>query len=314
MPQQEGPMRSEIRSESNYGVAAPDYRLPADTGVGAVRLLVGNIERSIGFYERVLGLRTVEQTEQDAALAPENGSPVLIRLETRPGVQPAARRGALGLFHFAIRLPDRAALGRFVAHLSALGVAAGSSDHLVSEAISLSDPDGLGIEVYADRPRATWAYSGGQLRMATEPLDVRGVIAAAGGQPWTGLPAGTVMGHMHLHVGDLAAAEAFFHRALGFDKVVWDYPGALFLSAGGYHHHLGTNTWAPAVAPAPDQARLISWDLELPEASDVEAVLDSLSRSGHAAERTGGAALVRDPWGTAFRLVTRPTIHPTRSL
>ena len=287
------------------GIVAPGYRLPAATTVGAVRLLISDLDRSVTFYERVLGLRTVERSATAAALAPRNGAPILIRLETAPGLRGIGRRGALGLFHFAILLPDRAALGRFVAHLAAIGMAAGMSDHLVSEAIYLNDPDGLGIEVYADRPRSTWEYADGQLRMTTEPLAVRDLVAAGGGKPWTGMPDGTVMGRMHLHVGDLASAEAFFHRALGFDKVVWNYPGALFLSAGGYHHHLGTNTWAPAIPPAADQARLLSWDLVLPAEADVAAAIDSLERSGYAVKRDGEHARVRDPWATTFRLVTR---------
>jgi catechol 2,3-dioxygenase len=130
------------------------------------------------------------------------------------------------------------------------------------------------------------------------------LIAAAAGQPWTGMPAGTVMGHMHLHVGDLDLAEAFFHRALGFDKVVWNYPGALFLSAGGYHHHLGTNTWAPAVMPPADQAQLLSWDLVLPDAAAIAEAADSLDRNGYGPDPAGESLVVRDPWGTAFRLVT----------
>ncbi|MEO7275355.1 MAG: VOC family protein [Vicinamibacterales bacterium] len=287
-----------------HGVAAPGYRLPASTVVGAVRLLVSDLGRSIDFYQRVLGLSVVERSSDAAALAPAGHEPVLIRLETRAGVRGAGRRGALGLFHFAILLPDRASLGRFVAHLAALGVPAGMSDHLVSEALYLSDPDGLGIEVYADRPRDRWTYRAGQLRMSTEPLDVRDLVAAGGGQPWTGMPAGTAMGHLHLHVGDLDAAEAFFHRALGFDKVVWNYPGALFLSAGGYHHHLGTNTWAPPVTPPADQAQLRSWDLVLPDAAAIAAAGDSLERSGYVVDRSGDAVIAPDPWGTTFRLVT----------
>jgi len=298
-------MNLETHAHEPHGIAAPGYRLPAATVVGAVRLLVSDLDRSIAFYERVLGFRTVERSTAAAALAPEGVSPVLVRLETTPGLRGVARRGALGLFHFAILLPDRPSLGRFVAHLAAIGVPAGMSDHLVSEAIYLSDPDGLGIEVYADRPRASWGYSEGQLRMATEPLAVRDLVAAGGGQPWTGMPAGTVMGHIHLHVGDLAIAEAFFHRALGFDKVVWNYPGALFLSAGGYHHHLGTNTWAPAIPPGSDQARLLSWDLVLPAEADIAAALASLESSGYPVERDGDRPVARDPWGTRFRLVTR---------
>jgi len=297
-------MTTETHVPDRHGVPAPGYRLPPSTSVGAVRLLVSDLSRSLDFYERVLGLRTVEHTSDGAALAPENGQPVLITLETRPGIHAAARRGALGLFHFAILLPDRPSLGRFVAHLTAIGMPAGMSDHLVSEAIYLSDPDGLGIEVYADRPRTSWRYDDGQLRMTTEPLRVRDLVAAGGGQPWTGMPAGTRMGHMHLHVGDLGIAEAFFHRALGFDKVVWNYPGALFLSAGGYHHHLGTNTWAPAIAPAADQARLLSWDLVLPAEADIAAARASLETSGYPIERDGGGLAVHDPWGTRFRLVT----------
>jgi catechol 2,3-dioxygenase len=130
------------------------------------------------------------------------------------------------------------------------------ADHLVSEALYLSDPDGLGIEVYADRPRHTWRHHERQLAMASDPLDVPSLIAAAGGAVWDGAPPGTTMGHVHLHVGSLADAEAFYHRALGLDKTVWNYPGALFLAAGGYHHHLGTNTWSPGPGPSADRAQL----------------------------------------------------------
>ena len=200
-------------------------------------------------------------------------------------MQPVPRGGLLGLYHFAILLPDRAALGRFVTHLGSLGVHAGSADHAVSEAIYLSDPDGLGIEVYADRPRAAWrSDSTRQLFMTTAPLDVRGVMAAAGGAAWTGMPPGTTIGHVHLHVGDLGAAEAFYHRALGFDKVVWNYPGALFLSAGGYHHHLGTNTWSAGPPADERHARLLSWDLVVPRRADAEAAARSLAAAGHAVE------------------------------
>ena len=139
------------------------------------------------------------------------------------------------------------------------------SNHLVSEAVYLSDPDGLGIEVYADRPRGTWQHEGRQLVMATEPLDVEDVVRAGGGEPWSGMPAGTTLGHVHLFVGDLDAAARFYHEGLGFDKTVWSYPGALFLSAGGYHHHLGTNTWAVGAVPAGEgDARLLEWEIVLP--------------------------------------------------
>ena len=213
------------------------------------------------------------------------------------------RRGRIGLYHFAILLPDRAALGRFLAHLASIGAAAGMSDHFVSEAIYLTDPDGLGIEVYADRPRSEWRHEGGELAMTTIPLDAQSVVDAAHGEPWTGAPAGTTMGHVHLHVTDIDRASAFYHDALGFDRMVWSYPGALFLAAGGYHHHLGTNTWA-AQAPlaAENDARLLEWELLLPDESSVEEAARSVEGAGHAVQRGENGVGLRDPWGTALRL------------
>jgi catechol 2,3-dioxygenase len=217
---------------------------------------------------------------------------------------PVPRRGRLGLYHFAVLLPDRGALARFVRHLEALNVRAGMSDHLVSEAIYLADPDGLGIEVYADRPRNIWRYEGGQLVMDTRPLEVAELLAADAGR-WTGVPAGTSIGHVHLFVGDLARAEAFYHTGLGLDKTVWSYPGALFLSAGGYHHHLGTNTWAAGAPVATDQdARLLEWELIVPTAEDATAAIENLTRSTPV-ERDALGGWTRDPWGTAVRLRAR---------
>jgi catechol 2,3-dioxygenase len=207
------------------------------------------------------------------------------------------------LFHFAIVVPDRAALGRFLGHLAGLGVYAGSADHAVSEALYLTDPDGLGIEVYADRPRTEWRTAGQELFMTTEPLDLRGLLRAGGDTPWTGMPPGTRMGHVHLHVGDLEAAAAFYHAGLGLDRVVWSYPGALFLAAGGYHHHLGTNTWARGAVPArDDDARLLEWELVLPDASAVAEAARSLESSGFATAAHGDGRRARDPWGTQVAL------------
>ena len=291
--------------DAEYGIAAPGFRLPAQTHIGVVRLQVADLSRSIGYYERVLGLHTLNRSGNQATLGPVNSGAPIVELIEREGARPVPRRGRLGLFHFAILLPDRASLGRFVAHLGQTGTPVGSSDHLVSEALYLSDPDGLGIEVYADRPRSSWRAEGRQLAMATNPLDLAGLIAASGGVPWTGMPNGTTIGHVHLHVGDLDQGAAFYHEALGLDKVVWGYPGALFLSAGGYHHHLGTNTWATGAAPAAeDEARLIEWELVLPDATSVTQAGESIERNGGAVERSAdGSVLARDPWGTAVRLV-----------
>lgn len=294
----------------SYGQAPSGYRLPVGTHLGAVRLQVSDLSRSVPFYEDALGLRIAHRVDHldgaRVALAAHGDDRVLVELVERRGVRPAGR-GLLGLYHFAILLPDRASLGRFVRHLSERRIPAGAGDHLVSEAFYLTDPDGLGIEVYADRPRETWNRLGRELMLSTDPVDVRGLVAEAGEVPWSGMPAGTVIGHVHLHVGSIEQAQAFYSEALGFDRMTWRYPGALFLGADGYHHHLGTNTWAGAGArpPAEGDARLLEWTIELPLAADVATASQSLADAGYpvesASERDGSVTSV-DPWGTRVRL------------
>jgi catechol 2,3-dioxygenase len=289
-------------SAPGYGIAPPGFRLPDEVRLGPVRLQVADLDRSLEWYQRVLGARLVRRGEETATLGTEGGAP-LIELRERAGARPVPRRGRLGLYHFAVLLPDRAALGRFLRHLGELGERAGMADHLVSEAVYLTDPDGLGIEVYADRPRENWRQEGGQLAMTTDPLDVEDLLRAGGGERWTGLPAGTVIGHVHFFVGDLARAEDFYHAGLGLDKTVWSYPGALFLAAGGYHHHVGTNTWAAGAPAATDEdARLLEWELVVPSAAEAERAAASLAAAGWAVERVPGGALAQDPWGTAVRV------------
>ncbi|MDQ3997790.1 MAG: VOC family protein, partial [Gemmatimonadota bacterium] len=290
--------------ERPYGIAAPGYRLPDATRPGRVRLQISELERSLAYYRDVLGFRALAQLGRRATLGAQGHDRPLVELVERAGATPVPRRGRLGLYHFAILLPDRASLGRFVEHLARLGVRAGMSDHFVSEAIYLQDPDNLGIEVYADRPRSAWRHEGRQLAMATEALDVRDLVKAAGGEPWRGMPAGTTIGHVHLHVGDIDEAAAFYHEGLGLDKVVWSYPGALFLSAGGYHHHLGTNTWAAGAPPAGENdARLLDWELVVPRPEDAEAAAGSVEAAGHRVTRAGDSWMLTDPWGTTLRLV-----------
>jgi len=286
-----------------YGISPPAYRLPETTHVGAVHLQVSDLQQSLSYYEQVLGLASRHITNESAILSADAEEKPLVTLHTRSGIIPA-RRGAFGLFHFAILLPDRAALGRFAAHLTSFDLKIGTADHLVSEALYLSDPDGLGIEVYADRPRTTWRHHDRELAMTTDPLDIESVIAAGGGELWTGAPRGTTMGHVHLHVGSLAEAEAFYHRVLGLDKTVWNYPGALFLSAGGYHHHLGTNVWSQGPAPSEDQAQLLEWELLVPTGDDVAAVSQSLDVAGYRAQHAAKTLVATDPWGTRVRVTT----------
>ncbi|HEX2164188.1 MAG TPA: VOC family protein, partial [Thermoanaerobaculia bacterium] len=285
-----------------YGIPPEGPRLPAATAVGSVHLQVADLDRTLGWYGEVLGFAAHREGPAAALGVPGGGRP-LVHLRARPGARPAPRSGRFGLYHFAILLPDRADLGRFVRHLGRLGHDAGMADHAVSEAIYLRDPDGLGIEVYVDRPRDAWRTRGRELVMTTEPLDADDLVAAGGEAPWSGLPAGTAIGHVHLHVGDLARADAFYRSALGLDKTVWSYPGALFFSAGGYHHHLGTNTWSPGPAPAEDEARLLSWELTVPEGG-ADRAADRLRAAGHAVEPLpGGGWRAGDPWGTPLHLV-----------
>lgn len=300
---------AEPATPGSYGEAPPGFRLPATTRLGPVQLRIADLGRSLDYYQSLLGLRLLERSAAGAVLGTQGDDVALVELRERPGAQPASRRGATGLFHFAILLPDRAALGRFVRHTGELGIQVGAGDHLVSESFYLQDPDNLGIEVYADRPQATWRRIGRQLMMATDPVDTDAVVRAAGDTPWTGMPAGTVMGHLHLHVGDLATASAFYCDALGLDRMVWQYPGALFLAAGGYHHHLGTNTWAGPTARAPEagRAQLLEWTVVLPDANSLDAVAESLARAGHEVSRDtpgagGSSVLTRDPWGTPLRI------------
>jgi len=302
---------AEPAEPGSYGQPPRGFRLPAGTRLGQVRLQVADLARSVSFYQDVLGLRVIYADGPHAVLGPHGDDTPLVELRELRGARPVPRKGALGLYHFAILLPDRPSLGRFVQHLAEIGVRAGAGDHLVSESFYLQDPDNLGIEVYADRPRSSWRRVGRELMMATDPVDVSGLLQAGGEARWTGAPAGTTMGHVHLHVGNLEQADTFYSESLGFDRTVWHYPGALFLAAGGYHHHLGTNTWAGpgATPPAADDARLLEWTVVLPDRTSVEGVGESLTHHAYAVEWEGPPdqspdLVTRDPWGTQVRFRT----------
>jgi catechol 2,3-dioxygenase len=296
--------RAEKATSGSYGEAANGFRLPAGTRLGPAHLQIASLDRSIAYYEHMLGLRLVERGDSHATLAAQADVHPLLVLHELRGARPMGRRGRLGLYHFALLVPDRAALGRFAGHLASRAERVGSADHLVSEAFYLQDPDGLGIEVYADRPREEWKRIGRELMMASDPLDMHSLLDAAGGAPWAGMPAGTTMGHMHLHVGDIDSASRFYSDALGFDRMVWSYPGAMFFGADGYHHHLGTNTWAGpgAVRATAEDARLVEWTLDLPDDKSVVAAATSLRNAGFDCTEQRGEQVVLDPWGTALRL------------
>jgi catechol 2,3-dioxygenase len=283
-----------------HGIPAPGHRLHG-VELGPVLLQVADLERSLAFYGPVLGLELLDRSGAEARLGAPDARP-LVELRERAGARPVPPRGRNGLFHFAILLPDRGSLGRFLPHLAAVGASVGLADHLVSEASYLRDPDGLGIEIYADRPRDAWTYRDGELILTTDPLDAQDLIAAGGAHSWTGIPAGTRMGHVHLQVGNLEAAERFYHATLGFDKTTWSYPGALFLSADGYHHHLGLNTWGPPVDATAEDARLLEWTLSVGHETRLGDVAEALAVAGYRVTATDDGWTVIDPWGTTLRV------------
>jgi len=221
------------------------FSIHPDTTVGPVALTVADLARSEDFYTGVLGFRAIERGDRALTLA-AGGAVPLLRLVEQPGARPKPQR-ATGLYHFAILVPSRLDLARALRHLAEQRYPlTGASDHLVSEALYLDGPDGNGIEIYRDRPRDEWPHANGQLQMAVDPLDVDGILGelARDDRPWDGLAPQTRIGHIHLHVADLRAAEAFYSGVLGFDVMLRYGAGALFISAGGYHHHIGLNTWA----------------------------------------------------------------------
>lgn len=279
--------------------------LPPDTSLGPVDLAVVDLDRAVRFYQDVIGFRLVEQSQGTAGLSATGRAPLLI-LTGMPG----ARRGrTAGLYHFAILLPARADLARALRHLvDARAPMQGASDHGVSEALYLQDPEGNGIEIYADRPRAQWPIRNGRLAMGTQALDLEDLLAHDA-RPWEGMPEGTRIGHIHLHVSDLARAERFYAGVLGFDVTVRGYPQALFLAAGGYHHHVGLNTWAGEGIPPmdPEGAGLRFFALEVPGDTARRAVLDRLRAAGPVQEVRDGPVrgwLARDPDGIGVLLAS----------
>jgi len=275
--------------------------------IGAVRIAVADLDRAVAFYEQAIGLRTLDSAGGVARLGPEGGSPIL-ELEPDPGAPPRPP-GTTGLFHFAILVPTRGDLAAALRRVSDAGWRfTGASDHLVSEALYLNDPEHNGIEIYRDRPREEWDYDGGQVRMATIPLDLDAVMADLGdaysGAP---MPARTTMGHVHLNVSDLASTERFYAGGLGLDVTVRGYPGALFLSAGGYHHHVGANTWAGEGAPRPPVGALglRSYEVVVPEASELDSLERRLAVAGADVHRDDGVLHSADPSGITVGAAVR---------
>ena len=273
--------------------------LPAETRMGPVHLTVSDLARSLDYYRTVVRLDVLEQSDGSASLGAD--SMELLGLVEEAGAKPDD--GHTGLYHFALLVPTRADLARWLAHAARDRVQlTGLSDHYVSEAIYLRDPDRHGIEIYADRPRELWEGQVGR-RMTTEPLDVDDLLGEADGD-FDGLPAGTTMGHVHLKVASIPATVEFYRDLLGFDLVVERVPQAAFLSAGGYHHHLGANTWESAGAPPPPagSAALRHATIVLPSSEERDEVVRRVAEGGQETTDTSAGLLVRDPSGNAVVL------------
>ena len=275
--------------------------LPAETRMGPVELTVSDLERSLDYYRDAIGLGVREQGAGRASLG---GDSDLLVLEEVPGAQPAPRN--TGLFHFALLVPERRDLATWLAHAIREEVPlTGVSDHFVSEALYLRDPDEHGIEIYADRPRELW--EGQVARMTTEPLDLEnllGELADPETEPFEGLPGGTAMGHVHLQVAEIPETLRFYRDLLGFDLMASYGSQAAFLSAGGYHHHLGANTWNSAgAAPPPEgSAALRRATIVLPDSETRDEVVRRVAEAGQEPEDTPEGPVVRDPSGNRLLL------------
>lgn len=272
--------------------------LQAPYHIGTVTLRVTDLPGLTAFYRDSIGLTVIAETADAADLGVDGE--VLVRLE-RGATRPAS---ATGLFHLAILLPSRADLAAWLAHAAAIRLPLeGASDHLVSEALYLSDPEGNGIEIYRDRPRADWPRRDGAIQMATERLNLHPLLAEARNGGYAGMPSGTRMGHIHLRVGDTAAAEGFYAGALGFELMV-RYPGASFLASGGYHHHIAGNVWSSRGAGPRQQgeAGLAAFEIVARDAADLAAMRERMLAAG--GRESGTGAMIEDPWGNRLVLVT----------
>jgi catechol 2,3-dioxygenase len=274
------------------------------THMGAVELSVSDLDRSLDYWQRAIGLRVLEREDGRASLGTDSE---LIRFVEEPGGRPAD--GHTGLYHVALLVPDRPSLARWLAHAARERVALeGLSDHAVSEAIYLRDPDRHGIEIYADRPREGWDGRVMEL-MTTAPLDVEslfGELEDPASEPFEGLPGGTTMGHVHLRVADVPETVRFYGEVLGMGLMAQLGPTAAFLSAGGYHHHIGGNTWeSRGASPAPAGfATLRHATIVLPGRQELDEVVARVADAGQEPEARDDGTLVRDPSQNALLLTT----------
>ena len=283
--------------------------LPVATHIGYVHLRVRDLDRALAFYLDVLGLKLVSGGRHTAALSANGRGPALLVLTEKKDAS-ARPPHAPGLYHVAFRVPNRRALALVIQHLrSSSWPLDGFADHDVSEAVYLSDPEGNGIEVYADRPRATWPLRGGQVEMVTVPLDLDDLMRELADFPgaWEGLDPGTDVGHVHLRVTDLERAETFYSGLMGLTVTQRSLPGALFMSAGGYHHHVGANVWHSehGTRPPSDALGLISYSIVVPDAGVLTSLEARLRDASVPLNSDDDGVRAADPDGNFLELVVK---------
>jgi catechol 2,3-dioxygenase len=282
--------------------ASPTFANRTPLHIGAVALKARDLSRLTDFYSKAIGLHIIDRDGKTAHLG--TGGVTLLELEAAPNAKPDDPRTA-GLFHTAFLQPTRGDLARWLVHIARHRVPlSGASDHAVSEAIYLDDPEGNGIEVYRDRLPDEWQWSGERIRMTTERLDLDNLAADAGDTPYTGAPDGLRIGHIHLRVGDIETAQTFYSGAVGLD-VTAGRGGALFMSSGRYHHHVGANVWQSAGAGQRDgdRAGLSSFTMEA-DAEALAAIRERLKSANIATQGTAAGLEIRDPWGTRVRFAS----------
>ena len=269
--------------------------------VGQANINVTNLDVALDFYQNIIGFQILEQTDKKAILTAD-GKRGLLTLEQPVDVLQKEGKTS-GLYHFALLLPNRADLSIFLRHLRQTGYRFGASDHLVSEALYIRDPDGNGIEVYRDRPAAEWTWNDGEVSMENNPLQEKSLLAESD-SAWDGLPAHTIMGHIHLHVSDLQKAEAFYTKGLGF-TVVSHYPQAVFISTGQYHHHIALNTWQGVGAPTPKKNSVgLNWyTLVFPNEEVRGKAIEQLRKIGAIVQSKNDSFVTEDPSGNVIQLV-----------
>ena len=288
-----------------------NFRLPVATQIGHAHLQVADLNRALKFYQELVGFKRISRNGETAILSASGKLPAQIILSGRADAKPKPPH-TTGLFHVAIRFPNRRELARIFRRLIEYDWPfQGFSDHIVSEALYLADPDGNGVELYTDRPREQWRWHNGQVEMATAPLNVDHLLREVENDsaPWIGVHPDTDIGHVHLHVSDLTKAEAFYCGVLGFDVTQRSYPGALFISAGGYHHHLGLNIWAGkgAPPPPPEAVGLQRFSITIPDPTALEILKTQMQTAGltfteHRTAANQAALFTRDQDGNGVEI------------